>query len=645
MKKVLIREMFAAIVVLLISCGCYAQKGDYTTKSKAAQKYYETAQRYYDNRDNDNAKSALHDALSKDSNFVEALMLQSAVFADEGNYLLAIASLQKAVSINPDFFVNNWYSLGRFQLIAAQYDQGLISFSKFLSDKTISNQLHNEASYYKSCCEFAIQSVAQPVDFKPASMGSAINTDANEYYPTILLDGSEFYFTRSRFGSRGGIEQEDFYIAKYKDGQWQMAQNAGEPLNTATNEGAATISADGSMLFFTACNRPDGQGSCDIYYTRKTAIGWAEPKNLGAKVNTASWESQPSFSSDGKSVYFIRGIYDENRKKRTDIYVSNLGNDGFFQTPVKLSNVINTERSEESVFIHPDNKTLYFSSSGHVGMGGLDIYMAMRKDDGTWGKPVNLGFPINTEADENSFIVSADGSTAYFASDREGGAGGLDLYSFALPAKLKPQPVTYARGHIFDKSTNQNLDAKYELIDAANGSILKWANANHETGTFILALQKGNNYILNVTQPGYLFYTDSFQCTTNADYNKPYRIEVPLQKLTSGATMVLKNVFFDSGKFDLKPESNTELTILFNFLNQNPNTKIEISGHTDNTGLAATNLTLSENRAKAVFNYLQSKGIDPLRLKYKGYGDKMPIGDNQTEGGRALNRRTEIKVL
>lgn len=645
MKKVNLYPIIIAVVILLVSGGCYAQKGEYTTKSKAAQKYYETAQRYYDVRDNDNAKSALQDAIGKDSNFVEALMLQSAVFADEANYVAAIKSLERAVSVNPDFFVNNWYSLGRFQLLAAQYAQGLNSFTKFLSYKNNSRTLHVEATFYRMCCEFAVRSIANPVDFKPESLGSAINTIANEYYPTILLDGSELYFTRSKYGSRGGIEQEDFFISNYKDNKWQPAANAGEPLNTANNEGAATVSADGNLLFFTACNRPDGQGSCDIYFTRKINGSWSEPKNLGPKVNSASWESQPSFSSDGKSLYFIRGTYDEQRKKHTDIYVSNLGNDGYFQTPVKLGNVVNTDRSEESVFIHPDNKTLYFSSSGHVGMGGLDIYMTTRKDDGSWEPPVNLGFPINTEADENSFIVSANGTTAYFASDREGGVGGLDLYSFTLPSNLKPQPVTYARGHIYDRNTKQNLDAKYELIDAANGNIIKWANANRETGSFILALQKGNNYILNVSQPGYLFYTDSFQCTTSADYNHPYRIEIPLQKLTAGASIVLKNVFFETGKFDLKPESHTELNILLNFMNQNPTTKIEISGHTDNTGTAATNLSLSENRAKAVYLYLQGKGIDPSRLKYKGCGDTVPIGDNNTEAGRALNRRTEIKVL
>nr|MBK9652716.1 OmpA family protein [Bacteroidota bacterium] len=405
------------------------------------------------------------------------------------------------------------------------------------------------------------------------------------------------------------------------------------------------MSADGKILFFTACDRPDGKGRCDIYFARKTLNSWSTPRNIGEPINTSAWETQPSFSADGKSLYFIRGVFDSNGKRQQDIYVSTLGDDGKFQQPTKLSNVINTDKSEESVFIHPDNRTLYFSSNGHIGMGGLDIYMSKKNDDGTWQTPVNLGYPINTSKDENSLMVSPDGMLGYFASDRVGGAGGLDMYEFPLPAAVKPLQLTYVKCNITDAETKLPLPARYEIVNAANGKIVKWANADKTDGSFLTPLSSGVNYSLNITHPGYLFYSDSFECAANANYEHPYILKVELQPLKTGASIVLKNVFFDTDKAELKTESHYELQKLITLLKENAALKIEVSGHTDNTGKKESNMALSQNRAKSVMDYLTQNGIDDARLTAKGYGDTTPCADNATDAGKALNRRTEIKIV
>ncbi len=632
-------------LLIMFGYSCHAQQAGYTSQSKGAIKSYEAATKMYDTRQNDMALKELETAIRRDSMFIEAYMLRAAIYADMEQYDNASLALRKAVEIHPTFFPNNFYSLGRFQMMLSQYDAAKKYFGQFVQMKEIGRDLKDESLFFIKCCDFAAAAMQHPVPFEPKNMGGVINTSANEYYPTMSIDGKLFLFTRSDNKLQGKLSQEDFYISEKKGDSWQTAMEAGSPLNTDQNEGAASMSADGKILFFTACNRPDGKGSCDIQFARKTTNGWSSPRNIGEPINTSAWETQPSFSADGKSLYFIRGVYDSNGKRQQDIYVSTLGDDGKFQQPTKLSNVINTDKSEESVFIHPDNRTLYFSSNGHIGMGGLDIYMSKKNDDGTWQTPVNLGYPINTSKDENSLMVSPDGMLGYFASDRAGSAGGLDMYEFPLPAAVKPLQLTYVKCNITDAETKLPLPARYEIVNAANGKIVKWANADKTDGSFLTPLSSGVNYSLNITHPGYLFYSDSFECAANANYEHPYILQVELQPLKTGASIVLKNVFFDTDKAELKTESHYELQKLITLLKENAALKIEVSGHTDNTGKKENNMTLSQNRAKAVMDYLTQNGIDTMRVTAKGYGDTTPCADNATDAGKALNRRTEIKIV
>ena len=326
--------------------------------------------------------------------------------------------------------------------------------------------------------------------------------------------------------------------------------------------------------------------------------------------------------------------------------MSTLDESGKFSTAVKISTVINTPMKEESVFIHPDNQTLYFSSDGHPGMGHLDIFMSRKQPDGEWGTPVNLGYPINSYSDENSLLVDPSGRLAFFASDRTGGYGGLDIYQFELPESLRPEKITYVKGKVYNARTREPLEASFELYDLETQQLVTRSYSS-QNGEFLVTLTANKNYLVNVNKEGYLFYSDNFSLKgKETDFKKPYLLDIPLEPIDTGSVVELKNIFFDVNKWDLKPESRAELDKLTDFLKKNKNLRIELAGHTDNTGDKKFNLTLSSNRAKAVYDYLVSSGgIAANRLSYKGYGDTRPKVPNDSPENKARNRRTEFRVV
>jgi outer membrane protein OmpA-like peptidoglycan-associated protein len=366
--------------------------------------------------------------------------------------------------------------------------------------------------------------------------------------------------------------------------------------------------------------------------------------NLGTDINSKTWETQPSFSADGKTLYYIRRVKEKNGNTHSDIFVSELGEDGYWKSPNRLPDYINTQKNEESVFIHPDGQTLYFASNGHPGMGGLDIYITRRTENGEWGLPINIGYPINTFKNENSILISPDGKKAYFASDREGGFGGLDLYEFELPKSIQPQAVSYLAGKVIDAETRQPLGSKFELYNLENEALVVSSFSDQENGKFLVALPLAKNYALNVSKPGYLFHSENFTLKEKRE-DKPYTKNIELKRIKVGEKVILKNIFYATSKFNLLDESKSELKKLVDFLTKNSAIKIELGGHTDNVGSVALNQELSNNRAKEVYQYLVSNGIKAGRLSYKGFGANEPVATNDTEEGRAQNRRTEFKVI
>jgi outer membrane protein OmpA-like peptidoglycan-associated protein/tetratricopeptide (TPR) repeat protein len=651
--------LFSMLALCLLTVAADAQKIDnkYSSSSNKAIKNFENAQLSFDARKDNEAIELLQKAIKIDPNFIEAHMFLAEVYAENKKYTEALNEAKLATAISPDFFKSAYYSMGFWSLKLQLYDEAEQHFNHYLSYKGISSEAKSNATLGLKSAQFARIAIKNPVPFNPLNMGNQVNSDENDYLPAITADEQTLVYTRlipkDPNGSKTDMrnKSEDFYSCFKSNGIWSKAVNIGPPINTIGNEGAQCISVDGQTLVFTACKEYEGYpggrkgyGSCDLFIAKKMANGtWGVPENIGKPINTEYWDSQPSMSSDGQSIYFV-----SNRpggKGGTDIWKCTKNELGKWTNIVNLGDSVNSVENEESPYIHPDNKTLYFSSEGWPGMGSKDLFYARIKKDGNFSTPKNLGYPINTSESERDLIVSANATTAYFSSERPGGNGGLDLYSFELYKEARPQAVTYVKGKVFNKETKNGLEAKFELIDLETGQMVMQASSMISSGEFLVCLPINKNYLMNVSKNGYLFASENFSLKGLTDNLKAYEMNVPLTPIKPGEKVVLKNIFFETASFTLKEESKIELQKLKSFMVLNSTTTIEIGGHTDNVGDKKSNQILSENRAKAVYEYLISNEIAKERLTYKGFGDTMPIDDNNTDKGKANNRRTEFMIV
>ncbi len=622
----------------------------FSQNNKKASEAYSIGNKYLYSQDWANAARQFKLAIEYDNKYIKAYEKLAEVYIENQKYnAVERTYLQLTENCGKE------YPMGYFLLAAIEMYQGKYEEAKQHYQTFIDNQENIDIRYEHYSkkmieqCNYSINAIKNPVPFNPVNLGDSVNSKYSEYLPTITADEQTLIITRliPKPNSNYYYSQdyhEDFYVCKKVDGKWSMAKNMGKSVNSLRSEGAQTISANGKYMFFTACNREDGKGDCDIYFTKKENGRWLKPMNLGAPVNTKYYEGQPSISPDEKTLYFISnrtGSID----KSYDIWTSTIGENGKFSTPKNIGNTLNTPGIEQSPFIHLDNQTLYFSSDGHQGMGGMDIFITKKDKDNKWQEPKNIGYPINTSKDDFSLIVNARGNIAYFASERDSGYGKKDLYVFELYKDARPTATTYFKGKVFDAFTKKFLEAKFELIDLESGELVFSSTSDKNTGEFFLCLPTGKNYALNVSKTGYMFFSENFALKETNTQAEPYIVDVGLQQIKSGEKVILKNIFFDTNKYNLKTESQTELNKLILFLNSNPEVKIEIGGHTDNVGNEEDNLLLSENRAKAVFDFLISKGIAESRLSYKGYGELKPIADNNTAEGKARNRRTEFMIV
>lgn len=639
-------SFLSLLLGLLLPVHLLAQPMELSSKNKKASKSYLKAVQYYQAKDLSYASIEVDRALNLDPRFIEAWMLKGDVCEDKKDVADAIDAYRHAVEINPDFFPRNFYNLARMEFATGKYKESLDHYANYLSYPDPNPNLLERIRFEMACCDFALQAIAQPVPFDPRNMGPGINTKNDEYSPTLTVDEETFIFTRQIPRNDLTIHsmpyEEDFYRSTRTDTTWSVAERMPAPINSHGNEGAQSIAPDGQTMYFTICNKSDGVGSCDLYYAKRQGEVWSRPINMGNVVNSSTWDSQPSISPDGKTLYFASAR--SGSVGNMDIWKT-VWDNGSWQAPVNLGPTINTKKGELSPFIHPDGQTLYFTSNGHIGMGGSDLYVSRMDTSDQWSEPVNLGYPINTFKDEGYLIVNGKGDKAYFASGLFKTEGGMDLYTFDLYKAARPVVVTYMKGKVFDKTTQQPLEGHFELIDLETGSIVVQSNSDPMNGEFLVSVPNDKNYALNVSREGYLFFSENFTLKGTHDRTDPFLKDVPLQPMATGVTVILKNIFFDFDKFDLLPESRVELARLTELLKKNPRMKIEIGGHTDNKGSREYNQQLSENRAKSVLEYLVSQGIDRARLSAKGYGMEKPIDSNDTDEGRANNRRTEFKVM
>ena len=628
MKRIIL--LFIFILSLQV---VFAQNKYYSNKKKAV-KEFETALQNYNLQYYARARQNLYTALKIDAKFLDAYVLLAEISYEQGNKKEAIEHFEKALEIDKNYFPMIYLRKADLELQTGQYNKAKADYNKFL---TFEKESKRHVNYIKSkieSCNFAENMLKHKVPFNPKNMGAGINSPLSEYWPSLTADGKTLTFTRS---DRKKNTPEDLFYSVRQNNEWQKAQNIGAPINTPKSEGAQSVSADGHTMVFTACLRTDGVGSCDIYISHKIGKHWTKPINMGVPVNTKYKETQPSLSADGHSIYFV-----SNRpggKGAFDIWYSQLQENGKWSAPVNLGDSINTKEDELAPFIHYDGKTLYFSSFGHPGMGGSDMFLARKDENGKWSAPVNLGYPINTYFNEESLIVTADGTLGLFSSDMEGGYGQKDIYRFELYDKIRPGRTIFAKGLVYHAKTKEPLQAEVKITSLEDSSVYQTVS-DKLSGDFLISLAPDKSYAFNVLKKGFLPYSENLYLP---DSN--ILVKIPLQPVIAGNIFVLRNIFFDIDKYDLKPKSYPELNILFGFLKENPKISIEIQGHTDNTGTFSHNKILSENRAKAVYDYLIGIGIDKNRLKYKGFADTKPIADNDTKEGRALNRRTAFKII
>ena len=546
--------LYCFLVLLFLPTAMFAQH------PKKAVKHYEAAEKSFQMRDYRKAHQQVLKAVIEDPNYAEAWLLEGEIGLETKDFDLAILGYENALSADSMVFPPAAITLARLYDMRGQYKRELVLLRWYLS-KASGNAFNDVVvAEMLEVASFRDAALCHPVPFAPETVGNVVNTNNDEYVNMLSFDGRQLLFTR-KTPADNGFQKEALFVAECSDGQWNEPQALSfSAFPEDVDPGAAFISADGRKLYLTGCGW-GRDGNCDIYVSEWRGRQWSEPRRLSESINTRNWESQPCVSGDGRELYFV-----SRRNGNADIYRCLRNVDGSWGAPQNLGEPINTKGTEMAPFLHPDGRTLYFSSDKHVGMGGFDLFMSRRGEDGQWQTPVNLGFPINTQGDEINFFVAADGKTAFISSQRDGGFGGYDIYTFELPEEVRS--------------------------DSAN-----------------------------------------------------YLSKVDVVELAPGDAVVLQNIQFEFNSSALTADSKEGIEMIVDFLQRNPELKVELAGHTDNVGNAKYNLQLSDDRANVVREALIAKGIEASRLTAKGYGASRPLWPNDSDEHRALNRRTEMIII
>ncbi len=476
-----------------------------------------------------------------------------------------------------------------------------------------------------------------------SNCGDQVNTVYQEYAPVISADGAIMMFTSRRSITDSDRRLHEKFLYTNFDAStktWQKAEILPDAINfTSSNTSIIALSNDAQkMLVY----KDDDSGTGDIYESKLEGDEWTNPIKLPYPINTKYHESSATYSPDEKTIYFISERPGGEGKR--DIWFCTKSIDGVWGKAENMSENINTSNDEEGVFLHPDGKTLYFSSNRKGGYGGYDIYKTVFGKQG-WSVPENMNAPINTTEDDVFFVMEANNKSAYYSSDQKGSLGEKDIFKIVFDYKNVPKAqLTLIKGIITDEKTNKPIEAIFEVFDNAQQKIVANYTSNSVTGKYLISLPEGKNYGLHIHAKDYLFQSKNINSMDSIKYSE-INEDIQLKKIEVGKSVVLNNMFYDYNKSNLKEESGNELKNLIQLLDENLTIKLEISGHTDNKGNAAYNQKLSEDRAKAVVSYLIANGIPIEQVVYKGYGFSQPIASNEKEEGRQQNRRTEFKIL
>lgn len=632
-------------VLLFVSGSAWAQM-PLATKSKKAIELYTEADNFRVRGQFSQAIGLLNEAIKKDREFVEAYYRLGIIYMSLKDFPSAIKNFEKGLSLTNDIRKQKvfWYDLGESYFTAGDYDKAGETISKFLKAEVQNRAKIDRARLLMNNIEFARDNQKKNSAYRLKALSDTVNAFVMQYFPVLTADQQQLIFTRRTGG--GANDDEDLVISrKNSRGRWGEPESLSKNINTKLNEGTCTISADGRKLIFTSCIGRQGYGSCDLFQSLRIGDEWTEPKNLGPLVNSAEWESQPSLSADGRTLYFVSDR--RGGAGRRDIWVTTLNENGQWTRARNVGKPVNTQYDEISPFIHANNRVLYFASNGLIGFGGYDIFFSERDSSASWANPKNLGSPVNNHEDQFSLFITADGKKGYYSHEeiKEGGYTSSRIYEMDIPEENQIRyKSNYVKGIVRDKKTRQPLAATIELINLENNETESLVSSDSVSGAYLIVLTQGAEYALYVNRKAYLFRSLNFNYSALKDY-EPIVLDIDLEKAEEGTTAVLQNIFFDVDKYDLKEKSVTELQKILKFLKENPSFKVEISGHTDNVGADAYNLQLSQRRAQSVFNYLVENGIDARRLSPRGYGASKPLAPNTIEEGRQQNRRIEFKLI
>ena len=615
------------------------------SERQRAQHFYEVGTELYGARQFLEAKAYFEKAVEKDPSFAFAYLKLAEINTVYHNLPATVNYLQKFADLAPAIPERSavLYRLGNMYIDSGAYQNAITCFQKVLSDSLIGKPDRESSVQKLAQARFAADGLIHPLNIVVEPLPDVLNSFPLEYFPALTADKEQFFFT-ARKGGNNSEDDENLYVARKKNGQWGVPYSLGSSINTSYNEGTCSLSADGRTMVFAASEGHPGKGGCDLFISFLNGETWSDPENLG-NINSKYWDSQPSLSADGNTLYFVSDR--PGGLGRYDIWVSNRLPSGEWGTPLNLGKPVNTPASEFGPFIHGNGSTLFFSSSGHGGFGGQDLFYTLLRPDSGFSEPVNLGYPVNTHGNESSVFVSADGKDAYFNKEVRNRENyySSKIYRYNVPDQWKPEKVcSYVKGTVRDEITLKPLPASVELTDLLNHKTVYSVTSDSQNGTYLMVVPAGNNYGLYINKKGYLiksYNLDAKKTGKQANQN----LDILLSPIKAGSRAGLNSIFFESNKYTLLSESVSGITRLFTFLAENPGLHIEIEGHTDDVGTEADNLKLSSQRAKTVADYLVKLGLPPIRITYKGYGKTKPLSTKTDEQSRKLNRRTEFKIV
>lgn len=604
-------------------------------QNKKALEDFGKATQYYNEHNFEKATEWFKKATEKDSTFTEAFFKLGQQYEIKREIAKTLENYNKVISLDSlnTKYLQAYNYVGSRALEANNLLKAkeLLSFSKdHTNPKSV---IYKQLSRQIAICDFRLNASKNSYKIQPHLLSKQLNAHLKSYFPVLTVDNKNLYYTVEE---KNG--DENIYLSKFENNTWSK----GVPfvLNSNLNEGTCTISADGRIMVFTACNRPDGFGLCDLYISKKNGESWSKPQNLGTNINTRYWESQPSLSSDGRILYFSSNRPDG--LGNYDIWMSVALENGEWLKPQNLGPKVNTPYNEVSPFFHQNGKTLFFASDGHLGMGGYDLF-STEKNKNEYSQPINLGFPINNEENQSGLIISSDNHFALYSTEEN---DSTKLYTFEIPQELATQhkKTNYLQGKIIDNESKKALKTAIEIIDLkTNESILK-TQSDSLTGEYMAVLPNGSKYALYIDKKGYFLKSLSFDFSDNESAEGKH-LDVNLDKIKKDVRGVLANLFFDSGKWELKEDSFNELDKVSKLLTENPTLRVEISGHTDDIGKNEDNLLLSQKRAQSVVDYLVQHGVNTTNIKAVGYGETKPISPNDSDTNRQTNRRIEMLIL